>query len=79
MKIRSMTSSVNRRIPFKYCSRDIDRHGNERIYIRLPNMPKYRMKSAYLDDKGSITQAFTEEYTALYLESEVKRRLLFPF
>lgn len=57
-----MTSSVNRRIPFKYCSRDIDRHGNERIYIRLPNMPKYRMKSLYLDDKGSITQAFTEEY-----------------
>ena len=62
MKIRSITSSDNRRIPFKHCSRDIDRHGNERIYIRLPNVPKYRMKSAYLDDKGSVTQAFTEEY-----------------
>lgn len=62
MKIRSTISSVNRRVPFRYCSRDVDRHGNERIYIRLPNMPKYRMKSAYLDDKGSVTQAFTEEY-----------------
>ena len=62
MKIRSTISSVNRRLPFKYCSRDVDRHGNERIYIRLPNMPKYRMMSAYLDEKGSVTQAFTEEY-----------------
>ena len=62
MKIRSITSSVKRRIPFKYCSRDVDRHGNERIYIRIPGMPKYRMKSVYLDDKGSVTEAFTEEY-----------------
>lgn len=62
IKIRSITSSVKRRIPFKYCSRDVDRHGNERIYIRIPSMPKYRMISSYLDENGNVTQAFTEEY-----------------
>jgi len=52
----------SQRVLFKYCSRDIDRHGNERFYLRLPGMPKYRMTSAYLDEAGSVTQAFTEEY-----------------
>ena len=61
-KTRLIMRSGNRRVPFKYCSRDIDRHGNERFYLRLPGMPKYRMTSAYLDEAGSITQAFTEEY-----------------
>ncbi len=48
--------------PFKYCSRDVDRYGNERFYIRIPGMPKYRMLAAYKDDSGSITKEFTEEY-----------------
>ncbi|MBA8801008.1 hypothetical protein FHW77_004762 [Agrobacterium sp. RC10-4-1] len=61
-KTRLIMRSGNQRVPFKYCSRDIDRHGNERFYLRLPGMPKYRMTSAYLDEAGSITQAFTEEY-----------------
>ncbi|WP_428429480.1 site-specific integrase [Pararhizobium sp.] len=61
-KIRSTTRLASRRVPFKYCTRDVDRHGNERFYIRLPGMPKYRMTSAYLDLSGSITQAFTDEY-----------------
>ncbi len=30
-------------------TRDVDRHGNERFYLRLPGMPKYRMTSVYLD------------------------------
>ncbi len=63
-KIPSTTSSAEpRRIPFKYCVRDIDRHGNERLYVRLPGMPKYRMKAIYLDETGSsVTKEFTEEY-----------------
>lgn len=61
-KTRLITRSANQHVPFKYCSRDVDRHGNERFYLRLPNMPKYRMTSAYLDEAGSVTQAFTEEY-----------------
>lgn len=61
-KILSITRLASRRVPFKYCTRDVDRHGNERFYIRLPGMPKYRMTSAYQDLSGSITQEFTEEY-----------------
>ncbi len=61
-RIRSTTRLASRRLPFKYCTRDVDRHGNERFYIRLPGMPKYRMTSAYLDLSGSITKEFTEEY-----------------
>ena len=61
-KTRLITRSGSQRVPFKYCSRDIDRHGNERFYLRLPGMPKYRMMSVYLDEAGSVTQAFTEEY-----------------
>lgn len=61
-KTRLITRSGNQRVPFKYCSRDVDRHGNERFYLRLPDMPKYRMTAVYLDEAGSVTQAFTEEY-----------------
>ncbi len=61
-KILSTTRLASRSVPFKYCTRDVDRHGNERFYIRLPGMPKYRMTSVYLDLSGSITQEFTEEY-----------------
>lgn len=61
-KTRLITRLGSQRVLFKYCSRDIDRHGNERFYLRLPGMPKYRMTSAYLDEAGSVTQAFTEEY-----------------
>jgi len=49
-------------VPFKYCSRDIDRHGNERFYVRLPGRQKYRMKSPYLDASGSVTEEFSAEY-----------------
>lgn len=48
--------------PFKHCSRDRDRNGQERFYIRVPGMPKYRMRAAYRDDSGSITEEFTAEY-----------------
>ena len=61
-KTRSTTRLANRRVPFKYCTRDVDRHGNERFYVRLPGKPKYRMTSPYLDENGSVTQAFVEEY-----------------
>jgi integrase len=61
-KTRLTIQSANRRIPFKYCSIDRDRHGNERIYVRVPGIPKYRMKSACYDEQGSITEAFTAEY-----------------
>lgn len=61
-KTRLIMRSGNQRVPFKYCSRDIDRHGNERFYLRLPGLPKYRMTSAYQDEAGSVTPAFTEEY-----------------
>lgn len=62
VKTRSTTRSVSRRVPFKYCSIDTDRHGNERFYIRVPGMPKYRMKSPHRDEQGSVTQEFTAEY-----------------
>jgi integrase len=61
-QIHSTTPLVSRRIPFKYCTRDVDRHGNERFYIRLPGMPKYRMTSAFMDANGSLTREFSEEY-----------------
>ncbi len=62
-KIRSIARSANRRsVPFKYCSRDVDRHGNERFYIRIPDRPKHRMHALFLDDKGSVTKEFTDEY-----------------
>lgn len=48
--------------PFRYCSRDVDRFGNARYYIRIPGLPKYRMTSPYVDDQGNITAAFAEEY-----------------
>lgn len=62
VKTRLTTLSAKHRIPLKYCSRDTDRHGNERFYIRLPNKHKYRMLSPYLDDNGSMTKAFIDEY-----------------
>lgn len=62
----SKTPSTRRlgstRTPFRYCNRDVDRFGNERYYVRIPGLPKYRMKSPYLDERGSITAAFAEEY-----------------
>lgn len=59
----SITSSVKQhRVPFKYCSRDVDRHGNERFYVRLPGRPKHRMKSPYLDASGRVTAEFSAEY-----------------
>lgn len=61
-KTPSTTRLAKTRGPFRYCNRDVDRLGNERYYIRIPGMPKYRMKSAYLDENGSITVAFAEEY-----------------
>lgn len=66
VKTRLITSSANRRVPFKHCSRDVDRNGNERFYIRIPGEPKYRMKSSYLDEAGNITQAFAEEYHRVF-------------
>ncbi len=60
---RLMIPSARRsKIPFKYCVRDLDRHGNERIYLRLPNRPKYRMKAPLYDEQGSVTREFVEEY-----------------
>ncbi len=62
-KTRSTLQSASRKkIPFKYCSADVDRHGNVRFYLRRPGMPKYRMQSAYLDENGSVTEAFNAEY-----------------
>lgn len=62
-RTRSTIQSVRRSgVPFRNCSRDVDRHGNERFYIRIPGMPKYRMQAPYLDGSGSITKEFTEEY-----------------
>ena len=48
--------------PFRYCNRDVDRFGNERYYVRIPGLSKYRMTAPYLDERGSITVAFAEEY-----------------
>jgi len=62
-KTRSTMPSVSRKkIPFKYCSADVDRHGNVRFYLRRPGLPKYRMQSAFLDAKGNITEVFVAEY-----------------
>lgn len=61
-KTPSTTRLAKPRGPFRYCNRDVDRFGNERYYIRIPGLPKYRMTSPYLDDNGSVTVAFAEEY-----------------
>ncbi|MHA7777229.1 tyrosine-type recombinase/integrase [Roseibium sp. M-1] len=62
-KTRStMPSASRKKIPFKYCSADADRHGNVRIYLRRPGLPKYRMQASYLDENGNITEAFAAEY-----------------
>ncbi len=61
-KTPSTTRLAKPRGPFRYCNRDVDRFGNERYYIRIPGLPKYRMTSPYLDEKGSVTVAFAEEY-----------------
>ncbi len=61
-KTPSIRRSGRARTPFRYCNRDVDRFGNERYYIRTPGQPKYRMTSPYLDERGSITAAFAEEY-----------------
>jgi integrase len=80
-QIRSMKRLADRRrVPFKYCSLDVDRHGNERLYIRLPGKTKYRMKSRYLDETGSVTKAFTDEYHDVLAgnikwENEVRPRI----
>jgi hypothetical protein len=61
-EIPSTRRSGRTSTPFRYCNRDVDRFGNERYYVRIPGLPKYRMTAPYLDERGSITAAFAEEY-----------------
>ncbi len=62
-RTRSTASSDRpQKPPFKYCCLDTSRHGQHRFYVRVPGLPKYRMRSPYLDENGNITEAFVSEY-----------------
>jgi hypothetical protein len=38
-------------IRFKYLSEDRDRHGNVRIYVRVPGRPKVRIRAPFGTDE----------------------------
>lgn len=46
----------------QHLSSDYDRHGNLRIYVRLPGKPKIRIKEAFEDENGCITEEFMAAY-----------------
>ncbi|WP_235865801.1 tyrosine-type recombinase/integrase [Pseudovibrio exalbescens] len=58
-------SGRGRSLPFKYTSVDVDRHGNIRVYIRLPGAKKHRVRAEIYDQNGNLTREFSEEYHAV--------------
>lgn len=46
----------------QHLSHDWDRHGNLRIYVRLPGKPKVRIKETFEDENGCITEEFMAAY-----------------
>lgn len=46
----------------QYLSHDHDRHGNLRVYVRLPGKPKVRIYETFEDENGCITEEFMAAY-----------------
>lgn len=53
-----LSPSINMRVPLKYISEDVDRHGNVRCYVRVPGKKKVRIRAL------PGTPEFMEEYQA---------------
>ncbi|GLK68117.1 hypothetical protein GCM10008179_17550 [Hansschlegelia plantiphila] len=60
-------------LDLRYLSRDIDRHGNVRFYVRVPGRNKVRIRAS-LNEDGTASPAFMDAYwKAVRAEEEATR------